>query len=409
MNKLSFLPACFLLLTFLYSASQQPVSKVQKAGREERFRTLTRPQVLPQRLLQLQLTYVPDLTGREYNREQLLPELEKLRLTIGDVLEEPDNSKIGKIIRQEPAPLSNVFYWTKINLVIGVQAQVETGNRVKVPGVIGFEIFQAKQILSASRLMPGEIVEIPANQQQQIVVRQFPAEGSFVSPGSLVKLYVSSGQGAARVYVPDLIGKSLEQAAEVLKSNNLVFGSLKESFSEETEGIVVSQSPIPGTQVGPGAAIDLIYTVKKLVPDLIGRQLEDAVMLLRIVDIPVGKVTDRKSPGEPGTILDQSLPAGSEVRPGTEMDLVKSIPVPPESVPIWIFYGAGLVVILAGTGFIIRKVRTTRKKKQPDTAGKYQLKAVPDKGEQKFEGPDKKLLSFSLRIKPDKGTQIIEN
>lgn len=62
---------------------------------------------------------------------------------------------------------------------------------------------------------------------------------------------------ALETTIPDLSGKTLEEAKDIIKKSKLILDSAVEVESEEPAGIVISQSPKSGTTVKIGDLINL--------------------------------------------------------------------------------------------------------------------------------------------------------
>ncbi len=350
MNK-SFLFLCLGLLVAGYTFSQDFSKK------SVRTRLLTRPEIIPQSLLELRTVTVPDLSGRDAESQGLFSGIKESGLLPGIIVEVPDSLRPGKVIGQEPPAGFPVFSGTKINVLVSVARMPAGVPLVKIPGVTGFSVFQARQILSAMHLKTGEVTEIPDNQIQKLVIRQFPPEGILTANTHPVTLYISSGQPAGQLLAPDLVGKTLATISDLLRRNNLITGELKEVFSEESEGVIIAQSPQPGTPVSRNSTVDLTYTVRRYVPDLTGRSFDDAVTVLKAAGIPMGKIKDRKSDRIQGTILDQSLKPGTPVPPGKEIILTRAVIKAHRDLPVWIWLTAGFLLTIFLASFFRRYFR----------------------------------------------------
>lgn len=148
------------------------------------------------------------------------------------------------------------------------------------------------------------------------VLDQQPLPGSPETPGVRVTLVVSSGQRLAPV--PAVIGMSREQALTALESAGFVSGEVVTRPSNEPFGAVIDSRPRPGTQAPTPSAVALVLSAGPttvLVPDVVGRPLDDAKVLLQQVGLTVGEV----SWGAGGAVMDasavvvgQSPPAGSQ-------------------------------------------------------------------------------------------------
>ena len=74
--------------------------------------------------------------------------------------------------------------------------------------------------------------------------------------GAEIKLYVSQGKDS--VVLDDLLGKTIDAAKEILLSEGLVLGSIKEEISDKYEkNIVISQDPKAGVELQKNAVVNL--------------------------------------------------------------------------------------------------------------------------------------------------------
>lgn len=87
------------------------------------------------------------------------------------------------------------------------------------------------------------------------VTRTVPADGSELSKGSQVTVYISKGNG--KVNVPPVTGLNVMDAIELLKENGLKW-DIKRVFSEtEEQDRVISQSEKANTQVDKDTVVVL--------------------------------------------------------------------------------------------------------------------------------------------------------
>lgn len=123
---------------------------------------------------------------------------------------------------------------------------------VKVPGLVGMGINEAKKELEASKLKAdviGDGTQVKA---------QLPLAQSSILTGGTVVLYTSipaSGSTPESVVVPDLTGKNLGEVNEITKLLNL-------NFEIQGSGVVVRQEPVPGVLVEVGSKITLVMEPK---------------------------------------------------------------------------------------------------------------------------------------------------
>jgi serine/threonine-protein kinase len=132
---------------------------------------------------------------------------------------------------------------------------------------------------------------------------------------------------AGPVDVPSVIGMHTEQARELLRGRGLLL-----TFSIELEdplypaGTIAAQTPLPGSQLPKGAAVEAVISrggpPPKPIPKLTGLRLRAAKELLEQQGFKLGKVRygsdDDRSPG---VVLDQKPAAATSELPGTVVDL----------------------------------------------------------------------------------------
>ena len=139
------------------------------------------------------------------------------------------------------------------------------------------------------------------------------------------------------VVVPDLAGLTENEAAGKLRDVGLSLGAVTSQPSPQAQvGRVLAQKPSAGSSVPRGASIDIFIGSDQTtvtVPDVIGSSLEQARSLIAQAKLALGKIDP---PGATGVVISQEPKAGSQVAPGTAVDLqvrVAGEPPPDVSVP----------------------------------------------------------------------------
>ncbi|HEV8621463.1 MAG TPA: Stk1 family PASTA domain-containing Ser/Thr kinase [Actinomycetota bacterium] len=130
---------------------------------------------------------------------------------------------------------------------------------VKVPDVIGFTEEAATRTLRDAGFEVTREFQV-TNDQARIgdVIEQSPDPGSLLAEGETVTITV--GKRPAQVEVPDLTGLTQEQAVTALEERHLTLGTPTTQPSEEPEGTVVSQNPLPGENVERNSAVDIVLS-----------------------------------------------------------------------------------------------------------------------------------------------------
>jgi serine/threonine-protein kinase len=134
------------------------------------------------------------------------------------------------------------------------------GPEVAIPNVEGQMVEAAQQVLvGAPFLLNVTVAEEPSSTiAKGRVIRTDPAIGTTVASGSTVTLVVSGGGNQSTV--PDVAGQSEADAKSLLNAAGLVWEVRYQNVpaGDENDGLVISQSLQPNTQVNPGSKVMLI-------------------------------------------------------------------------------------------------------------------------------------------------------
>lgn len=196
---------------------------------------------------------------------------------------------------------------------------------VRMPNVIGLTFNDAAAQLQQKgfRAERGE-TRFHNAAPKGTVLDQSPAPGSRENPDVRVQLVVSGGQRYASV--PGVVGMSRESALSALETAGFDVGEITERPSNDPRGAVIDSRPRPGTQAPMPSAVSLVLSAGPttvIVPDVVGRPLTDARLLLRQVGLTAGDVsygagavTDAAA-----AVVAQSPPAGSQAAAGSRVNL----------------------------------------------------------------------------------------
>ena len=179
-----------------------------------------------------------------------------------------------------------------------------------VPSLRGLTQQAAEDALTGAKLALGTVRQsyddtLPAGR----VLSSTPGKGQLLAPGSVVDLVVS--KGPAPVDIPDVVGKSKDDAVAALTKLGLKT-QVNEVFDDNTpKDQVMDQSPRSGT----GHRGDTVtLTVSKgpqlfEVPDVRGDKRDDAISTLQTAGFQVNVVDN--IPGGPNRVIQQSPGPGS--------------------------------------------------------------------------------------------------
>jgi serine/threonine-protein kinase len=130
-----------------------------------------------------------------------------------------------------------------------------------------------------------------------------------------------------QISVPGIVGKSLEDAEQLLNDSKLHW-QLKPVESDEEPNIVTDQEPAEGEIVDEGSRVTIYYSqgdTGVTVPDVAGKTESDARTALESANLSAGTVTEEySSTVDKGKVIRTDPVVGSSVEEGTTVNLVVS-------------------------------------------------------------------------------------
>ena len=207
---------------------------------------------------------VPDLSGK--TRDEAEQILKESNLVLGEMSEVQtiDEGKIGKVMSQTPLAGAEAAPNSKVAITIGKDMGSESA-KVTVPDLSGKTRGEAAQTLKDGKLALGEVSTVPMSDEKLIdkVISQTPLAGAEAAPESKVTITIGTASegrtdlGAANVTVPDVSGKTQEEASQILKDVKLALGDVSTEPTSDDQLIdkVISQTPAAGTETAPGSKV----------------------------------------------------------------------------------------------------------------------------------------------------------
>ena len=191
------------------------------------------------------------------------------------------------------------------------------GNRERTPERASHESNTAPRVKPRQRrgMSPGSIVLISFLVLLLVVL----AVGAAYLLGRM-----QDEQAAVRV-VPDVIGKTSNEAQLIFDREQLIVVSQEEYSDQQPAGRVIRCEPGVGTSVNTSTTITMFVskgTQKLTVPDLEGMSLEDATERLRQEGLEIGDVRQSSAPDKPDNQVVQQDPVdGTQVDKGSKVDV----------------------------------------------------------------------------------------
>ncbi|WP_027623414.1 Stk1 family PASTA domain-containing Ser/Thr kinase [Clostridium lundense] len=142
------------------------------------------------------------------------------------------------------------------------------------------------------------------------------------------KISPNGKASAQTVTIPDIVGKSKEEAKKLVEEKNLKFVVGSTEKSDRAEGTVISCFPNSGTQVKANSEVRVIVSSgvdKQIVPDLKTIDLEVAKDILKRYNLKLGNVTEAYDDNiAKNCVISQSPDKDNKVEANSSVDVVIS-------------------------------------------------------------------------------------
>ncbi len=155
----------------------------------------------------------------------------------------------GTVLDQQPPPETRDAPGARVSLVVSSGPRFGT-----IPGVIGMSREQALNALEVAGFDAGEVTVRASNEPLGAVIDAKPRPGMQAPLPSSVALVVSAGP--TTVIVPDVVGRPVSDATQLLRQVGLAVGEMTGAISDAS-AVVVSQSPAAGTQTTAGSRVSI--------------------------------------------------------------------------------------------------------------------------------------------------------
>jgi serine/threonine-protein kinase len=219
-----------------------------------------------------------------------------------------------------------------IALLVASANKADT-THVQVPDVVNQTEADARTAIEGA-----DLVYVPAQAESDTVeagkvIKTNPPANTSVEKGSSVTVTVSTGAGT--VTVPDISGKSVDDAVSALEAVHLTAAPTQKPDDNPSfpEGQVTKTDPAADTTVPSGSSVTLYVSTGNVeVPNVVGKSQQDATTELTKSKLTV-VVTQETSEETPGTVLSQNPAAKSLARQGATVTITVAQPEPTVIVP----------------------------------------------------------------------------
>lgn len=215
-------------------------------------------------------TRVPNFVGMTENEAEEKAKESHLKLSYSYTASEEE--KKGLVVEQKTEEGTVVDKQSTIRVVVGEggmesSTEEETdASRIDLTalGLEALDGTNAKNLLEAKGLK----VSLQSENSDTIIKDQvIRYEPTSASPGSEIRLYVSSGPAVTMVPVPDLTGKTEEEAAQLLEAAGLTVAPKEQILTQKSDtvsrGKIISQIPLKDEEVPEGSAVSYVVSIGK--------------------------------------------------------------------------------------------------------------------------------------------------
>jgi beta-lactam-binding protein with PASTA domain len=206
---------------------------------------------------------VPALTGKTTKELKALDDNIDLEFIINDSVYVFDQKK-GTVIDQNPSAGTEVKQDRKVYVTINAFKPPT----IKMPKLIDYSLRQATAVLETYGLVVGNLRYEPDFAKDAVLKQLY--KGRIIEPGepimqeSKIDLVLGDGLKGEKVSLPDVIGLTKKEAANIIAEYSLSVGSevYDKSVVDTAKAVVYRQFPVYGsdTKVNLGRAIDLFFT-----------------------------------------------------------------------------------------------------------------------------------------------------
>jgi len=220
---------------------------------------------------------MPDIIGR--NIDEVRQGLADMNFTLNEIFEFNETYNENIIFNTDPQPgaIMESVNGEPIIINVYISRGLET---FEMPDLSGLKIDAAFNKISAAGLpQPAVVYDFSDLQPIDKVFTQTPAAGSIVSKTTPVTIYISKGPNPESE-VPDLYGKTKEEALSILGIAGFTNISVLAEENENKTGLVFDQEPASGIMYLKSMEIKIKISKGIGVPDVTGMKRQDAVTLL---------------------------------------------------------------------------------------------------------------------------------
>ncbi len=269
---------------------------------------------------------VPEIVYMEHTEAQ--KELSNAGLKIGSVTEkESAEVPLGDIVLEcNPAVGATVDKDSAVNIVVSKGPKLS--DSVEVPDLTGLSAEEAEKKLSDALFIPQPGPQVNSDTVEAgKVCSQSAAPGTKAQVLSVITYSVSLGK--EQVTVPDVAGKSVNEARDILAKAGLGSDTTNSYSDIVKKDVVISQSVAKDTKVNKGTVVTVEVSLGKkpatqvLVPNILSYSRNEAIKTLESAGLKYSYSGD-----EDGTVVSMKPAPNAKVDQGSTVTFELKRPTP---------------------------------------------------------------------------------
>lgn len=271
------------------------------------------------------MVQVPNFVGKTYSA---LGESELFVFKAEEVFD--DKVPAGEIISQIPKAGDEVTKGTDIYFKVSKGKESEP---TVMPNVVKQNKNQAQQILNSMSLRIKINIEEEYNDTvvEGCIIKTSPAAGETLSVNQVVTLYVSLGEEDRPGAMPQIVGKTEDEAKNLLDMQDmeLEYEVIEENHNTIGKGTVIRSEPEAGETIQKGQTVTIYISSgpEPIVPDFEGMTLDQAKAALDALDLDlqVKEEEENSTEVEKGIVIRSNPETGTVLTEGQTVTLYISL------------------------------------------------------------------------------------
>lgn len=329
----------------------------------------------------VRMVVVPPVSGRlEDEAIQMLQEAGLFVVPEG----EAGDAEAGTVLRTEPDAGAELEAGERVTMVVSIGPV-----QIQIPNVVGSTQERAESSLEGLGFGVDPRTIRHDTIGAGLVVSQDPPGGASAPRGSTVDLVVSAGPEP--IQMPRVTGLTSDRAEGRLEGLDLEVELVTSFHDEVEEGLVISQSPAPGSDINPGWTVQIVVSrgpeeTEVELEDLSGRSIGDATAWLEESGFEAVIERESSQEVEAGSVIRTEPPGGTSLEPGSRVLVVESTGSPVITVPD--LTGSTIEdaeATLSDLGLLLEVANSPRSVDDPSLDGRV-VRQAPSPGEELLEG-----------------------